>query len=108
MPGLLQKNKHGVAPVDFIMYGKIRGVEYGLSFLRRYHVIPPQVLSSKNFALPMVRKRVFIVLRLREVMTLYKDLELPRVFDALSSLNPRERLSIDACLMDDRSAQWSS
>ena len=56
----------------------------------------------------MVRKRVFIVLRLREVMTLYKDLELPRVFDALSSLNPRERLSIDACLMDDRSTQWSS
>ena len=69
---------------------------------------PPVVLSSKIVSLPMVRKRVFLVLRLRSVTTMYKDVKLLRVFDALSKLNPCERLPIAACLTDDRSTQWSS
>ena len=106
VPGLMQRNKFGVAPIDFIMYGKVKGpsgvVEYGLSYLQRYHVVPPTIISSRNLGLPMVRKRVFIVLGRTDVMTKDEVLVLSTVLHALSSHVPHKLLAIDACMMDDR------
>ena len=123
MPGLLQKNKHGIASIEFILYGKInesvygkygpvcRTVEYGLTYLSRYRVIQaPRVISSKNLGLPMLRKRVFIVLGRTDVKTEDWALQLPNVLDALARHVPHKTLAIEACLMDDRTGgiQWSS
>ena len=124
VPGLVQKNKHGIAPIEFILYGKVnekvssnegkvrfRTVEYGLTYLSRFRVIQaPRVISSKNWGLPMLRKRVFIVLGRTDVKTEDWALQLPNVLDALSRHVPHKTLAIESCLMDDRTGgiQWSS
>ena len=71
--GLLLRNKSGCAPIDFIMDGVLRDgrlkYEYGLNLLPHYIVLTPIVLSSDMFGLPMVRRRVFLVLIRKDCCT---------------------------------------
>eukprot|EP00959_Pyramimonas_sp_CCMP1952_P139124 2912303-Pyramimonas_sp.AAC.2 len=60
--GCVHRDKHGNAPVDFIMNGTIGGKKYGLTYLSKYYVFQSPMVDCKRFGLPIRRKRLFWIL----------------------------------------------
>jgi len=73
VPGLLRKNKSGIAPIDVVMDGVVleggRATPVGLRavFSDDYVILEPMTLSSQVLGLPMVRERVFLIMIRRDL-----------------------------------------